>query len=196
VFGHTGPDRPAGQSIRDAVDGRVADPAQPETHQYADEQSTDVRQPDDLGDIHRHDNLSATHDDEPPAFAQDGSASGAPVVDEPAAGPHADKPHSLDGPTDPKAGDVPTAALTTIWADDSAQDLRDRWREAQLRFVDDPKKAADDIRSLVNEAVDALTAALGSRCEQLNSLPTNGDTEQYRVVVQRYRTLFEHLLTL
>jgi hypothetical protein len=32
--------------------------------------------------------------------------------------------------------------------------------------------------------------------EQLNARPANGDTEQYRMVVQRYRTFFERLLTL
>jgi hypothetical protein len=95
-----------------------------------------------------------------------------------------------------KPGEVPAAAVTAIWTEDSAQDLRDRWREAQLRFVDDPQKAADDTRNLVNEAVEALTAALASHREQLNSWPDNSDTEQYRVIVQRYRTFFERLLTL
>ena len=45
-------------------------------------------------------------------------------------------------------------------------------------------------------AVEALTAALASHREQLNSWPANGDTEQYRVVVQRYRAYFERLLSL
>jgi len=95
-----------------------------------------------------------------------------------------------------KPGDVPAAAVTAIWIQDSAQDLRDRWREAQLRFVDDPQKAAGETRDLVDEAVEALTAALASHREQLNSWQANGDTEQYRMVVQRYRTFFERLLTL
>jgi hypothetical protein len=115
------------------------------------------------GDIHRDDDMSTRHDDEP---------------------------------TDVKSGEVPSAAVTAIWTDDSAQGLRDRWREAQLRFVDDPQQAADDTRHLVNEAVEALTAALASHREQLNSWPANGDTELYRGIVQRYRTFFERLLSL
>jgi hypothetical protein len=93
-------------------------------------------------------------------------------------------------------GDGPATLDAAIWAEGSVQELRDRWREAQLRFVDDPRKAAADTRNLVDEAVEALTAALASHREQLNSLPTNGDTEQYRVFVQRSRTFFERLLTL
>jgi hypothetical protein len=54
---------------------------------------------------------------------------------------------------------------------------------------------AGDTRNLVDETVEALTAALASHRQQLNSLPTNGDTEQYRVLVQRCRTFFERLLT-
>ena len=80
--------------------------------------------------------------------------------------------------------------------DDSARDLRDRWREAQLRFVDDPQQAAEDTRILINEVVEALTVALAGHREQLNSWLANGDTEQYRMIVQRYRTFFERLLTL
>jgi hypothetical protein len=156
------------------------------------------------GDIPRDDDMSTTHDDEPAALeepaqhepALDEPVVDEPVVDEPTAGAHAAEATSPDEPTDLKPGEVPAAAVTAIWTEDSAQDLRDRWREAQLRFVDDPQKAADDTRNLVNEAVEALTAALASHREQLNSWPDNSDTEQYRVIVQRYRTFFERLLTL
>jgi hypothetical protein len=165
-------------------------------------------------DIHRDDDMSTTHDDEPAALeepaqhepaldepALDEPALDEPVVDEsvvdePTADARAAEATSPDEPIDLKPGDVPAAAVTAIWTEDSAQDLRDRWREAQLRFVDDPQKAADDTRNLVNEAAEALTAALASHREQLNAWPDNSDTEQYRVIVQRYRTFFERLLAL
>jgi hypothetical protein len=157
------------------------------------------RRMDAPGDIHRDDDLSTTHDAEPAALedaAQHDPAVHEPIVDEPTAGAGAAEPTSPDEPTDLKPGDGPAVAVTAIWSEDSAQDFRDRWREAQLRFVDDPQKAADDTRGLVNEAVEALTAALARHREQLNSWPADGDTELYRVIVQRYRTFFERLLTL
>lgn len=165
----------------------------------ADDEPHGERRMDAPGDIHRDDDMSTTHDDEPTALkepAQHDPAVDEPVVDEATAGARAVEPTSPDEPTDLKPGDVPAAAVTAIWTDDSAQDLRDRWREAQLRFVDDPQVAADDTRDLVNEAVETLTAALASHREQLNSWPANGDTELYRVIVQRYRTFFERLLAL
>jgi hypothetical protein len=229
VFGHAEPDRRDDQNhVGDTVEGRTADPAQPEAQRYPDEPTADQPSADDqrrdaaawhdeqpgeavaddqahgerrldaLGGIHRDDVTGATHDDEPAAIdepAQHDPAVGEPPDDEPPPGPHAGEPTSLDEPTDLKPGDAPVTPVAAIWAEGSAQDLRDRWREAQLRFVDDPRKAAGDTRNLVNEAVEALTAALASHREQLNSLPTNGDTEQYRMVVQRSRTFFERLLT-
>lgn len=225
VFGHAEPDRHDDQNhIGDTVGSQTADPAadhqaaadQPTTDDqrrdgvaWHDERPRDAvaddvphgeRRTDALGDVHRDDDTSTMHDDDEPAAieepAQHDPAFDELAVDEPAAGPRAGEPTSLDQATDLKPGDVPVAAATAIWTDESAQDFRDRWREAQLRFVDDPRKAADDIRELVSEAVDALTAALTSHREQLHSWPANGDTEQYRVVVQRYRTFFERLLAL
>jgi hypothetical protein len=92
--------------------------------------------------------------------------------------------------------DVPNALVVAIWSEDAAQQFRDRWRDAQLRFVDDPGQVAEDARELVNELVEALTAALASYREQLNSWRADGDTEQYRRIVQQYRTFFDRLLTL
>lgn len=242
MFGHAEPDRDEDQHhMGDTVDGRTADPAQPEDQRYADEQAVDPQpdqaaghdghtaglptadrqagddelrdaaarhdaQPDGAvaddgpdgeprtdgqGDFRRDDETGATHDDfEPVPF--DESARHNPAAEAPGAA----EPARLDDSTDFKPGDAPAAAVAAIWSDGSARDLRDRWREAQLRFVDDPQKAAEDTRTLVNEAVEALTVALASHREQLNSWPANGDTEQYRMIVQRYRTFFERLLTL
>jgi hypothetical protein len=155
---------------------------------------------DELGDIHRDEDTGTPDQDNEPAAidqpAQHDPAFDEPADDEPAAGPGAGEPASRDEPTALKPGDGPVTPVAAIWAEGSAQDFRDRWHEAQLRFVDDPRKAATDTRNLVNEAVEALTATLASHREQLNSLPTNGDTEQYRMVVQHYRTFFERLLSL
>jgi hypothetical protein len=180
------------------------DPAAPRDEQPRDAVTDDEphgeRRMDELSGIHRDNDTGTTHDDYEPAAseepAQHDPAAEAPADDEPAAGPHAGEPTSREEPTDLKPGDAPVPLVAAFWAEGSAQDLRDRWHEAQLRFVDDPRKAADDTRNLVSEAVDALTATLASHREQLNALPTNGDTEQYRVVVQRCRTFFERLLTL
>jgi hypothetical protein len=93
-----------------------------------------------------------------------------------------------------KPGDVPVSVVAFL-AEDAVQDLRQRWREAQLGFVDDPRQATEDVRNLVNEAIDKVTSALQSQRDQLGDGPT-GDTEHYRVTVQRCRVFFDRLLNL
>jgi hypothetical protein len=108
------------------------------------------------------------------------------TVEEPAAGEPAG---------DLKPGDVPVTPVAGFLTADAAQGLRDRWREAQLGFVDDPRQAVDDVKALVSEAVDQFTAALSAQRDDLDAA-AGEDTEQYRVAVQRYRTFFDRLLDL
>jgi hypothetical protein len=197
--------RDAGEQTADQpIDDQRRDEAAGHDEQPPDAVADDIphgeRRLDQPGDIHRDDHIGPTPHDNEPAATEEPSyhdpAAEVPADDESAVGPRTGEPTSRDEPTALKPGDGPATLVTAIWAEGSVQDFRDRWREAQLRFVDDPQKAAGDTRDLVDEAVEALTAALASHREQLNSLPTNGDTEQYRVFVQRCRTFFERLLTL
>jgi hypothetical protein len=89
-----------------------------------------------------------------------------------------------------------STAPTAGWAEGAAEDMRARWQELQLRFVDDPSGVAGQARALVAEAVDAVTEALAEQQRQLDSWSTaeGGDTEQLRVVVQRYRDFFDRML--
>jgi hypothetical protein len=85
--------------------------------------------------------------------------------------------------------------VAVFLADEAVQDLRQRWRDAQLGFVDDPRQAAEDVRSLVNEAIDKVVASLESQRNELGAA-TDADTEQYRVTVRRCREFFDRLLSL
>jgi hypothetical protein len=113
--------------------------------------------------------------------------------DEPAEPPAEPAPDGAA--TELRPGDVPVAAVTAFLSDTVADDLRHRWREAQFGFVDDPRQAAEDVRNLVNEAIDAVMASLSSQRDSLGG-PAGEDTEQYRVTVQRCRALFDRLLNL
>jgi hypothetical protein len=95
-------------------------------------------------------------------------------------------------------GDVPAEPVTALWGEDTAQSFRDRWRDVQLRFVDDPQGAARDAQSLVDDAVQSLTTALTGQRDQLGEwTSTDGaDTEQFRVAVRQYRDFLDRLLGL
>jgi hypothetical protein len=120
----------------------------------------------------------------------------------PDATPDADRPDATPGPdaeSEPAEllpGAVPVAPVTGLWDDDTTQSLRERWRDVQLRFVDDPEGATGEAQALVAEAVDALTANLAELRADLDGWRSadNGDTEQLRVVVRRYRDFLDRLL--
>jgi hypothetical protein len=102
-----------------------------------------------------------------------------------AVGPMSDGPLST-GPADDESG--------RLFPDGDAQ-FRDRWRDVQLRFVDDPRAAADEARGLLDEVVDALTVRLRARKDQLGGT-SGGDTEQLRMELRRYRDFLDRLLGL
>jgi hypothetical protein len=95
-------------------------------------------------------------------------------------------------------GAVEATPIGAVWAEGAADGLRDRWRELQLRFIDDPRSVAGEADQLVGEAVASVTAALQAQREQLSSWQGEGgdDTERLRAAVRQYRDFFDRLLGL
>ncbi|QLQ37507.1 hypothetical protein [Micromonospora robiginosa] len=102
---------------------------------------------------------------------------------------------ALAGADRPTPGAVPDDAAT-LFAPDAAQGFRDRWRDVQLRFVDDPKAAVGEAESLVEEAIEALSTALREQRTKLGTWQESGssDTEQLRVAVRGYRDFLDRVL--
>ncbi|MFC4107062.1 hypothetical protein ACFOX0_14140 [Micromonospora zhanjiangensis] len=121
-------------------------------------------------------------------------------VDEATPAPDGDRSVGAAGPasTELMPGDVPVEPVAALLTDDATRGFRDRWRDVQLRFVDDPRAAAGEAQGLVEEAIEALAAALSRQKDDLGGWQNGepGDTEQLRVVVRRYRDLLDRLLGL
>jgi len=102
----------------------------------------------------------------------------------------------VDTPADLVPGGVTTEPGPGGWSDGEGQAYRDRWREVQLRFVDDPRGAAAEAGTLVGEAVDAFTAQLARQRQELDSWQSSegDDTEIFRVAVRRYRDLLDKII--
>lgn len=170
----------------------AAVPDDPDYHRHDPDAVDDVRIDRDES-VHRDEQYRADE----PAARDDYQPSGHVGTGEVPVAEPADETAVDEEPTELKPGDVPVHAVAGLWTTDTAQGFRDRWRDAQLRFVDDPRGVAEDVKGLVDEAVEALTSALAGQRAELDNWHTDGnDTEQYRVVVQRYRAFFERLLTL
>jgi hypothetical protein len=89
-----------------------------------------------------------------------------------------------------------------------AAGLRSQWQRVQGSFVDDPQAAVGDAADLVEQTAQAIVGALRQRQRELRaewdrspagsaqSNPARGavpDTEHLRVLMQRYRALFNQL---
>ncbi|WP_435825194.1 hypothetical protein [Micromonospora zamorensis] len=98
--------------------------------------------------------------------------------------------------TSQPAGSTVAAGAATLLDTDTAQGFRDRWRDVQLRFVDDPQAAAGEAQSLVEEAIQALSSALAAQKTTLGGWQDAGsaDTEQLRMAVRNYRDFLDRVL--
>jgi hypothetical protein len=86
-----------------------------------------------------------------------------------------------------------------------AADFRARWQQTQAGFVDDPREAVGEAADLIEQTAQALVVAVRQRQRQLreswDATPeahgttpaTVADTEQLRLMMQRYRALFNQL---
>ncbi|WP_434971401.1 hypothetical protein [Micromonospora peucetia] len=98
--------------------------------------------------------------------------------------------------TDRPAGATVAAEPASLLDPELAQGFRDRWRDVQLRFVDDPRAAAGEAQSLVDEAIQALSSALSAQKNKLSGWQDAGsaDTEQLRMAVRHYRDFLDRVL--
>ncbi len=75
--------------------------------------------------------------------------------------------------------------------------LRSRWKEVQVAFVDEPRKAVEQADTLVASAMKRLAEVFSEERAKLEKQWDRGDnvsTEDLRVALQRYRTFFQRLL--
>jgi hypothetical protein len=96
----------------------------------------------------------------------------------------------------PAAGSYYAASTSPLTSEGHAYEVRARWQELQLRFVDDPQTAAGEAERLVDDALAGVTASLNARKDQLNTWRASGrdDTEQLRAAVHGYRDFLTHLV--
>ncbi|MGW4502473.1 hypothetical protein ACWENR_28185, partial [Micromonospora sp. NPDC004336] len=101
-----------------------------------------------------------------------------------------------DAGTSRPAGSTVAAEPASLLDPATAQGFRDRWRDVQLRFVDDPRAAAGEAQSLVDEAIQALASALSAQKNKLGGWQDAGsaDTEQLRMAVRHYRDFLDRVL--
>jgi hypothetical protein len=199
-------DEPVTEPVDEQPDERVAHDEQSVDAQSVDERSVDAQSVDE-----RHDEepLAApfvapraadTIDDEPaPDFEPEPVAEAVPAPETAAPPVPEEQAETEPAAGDLKPGDVEAVPIAALWGDGTADQFRDRWRDAQLRFIDDPQHAANEAKAIVGEAIDKLTESLANQRTDLDGWEgdaSGGDTERLRVAVQRYRDFLDRLLGL
>ena len=136
----------------------------------------------------------------PSAMTPAAPAPGGPMAAAPGAGGTGTIGASRAAGMAPSAG---TATADPLWPDAEVARFEGRWRDVQLGFVDDPRHAADEAGSLLDEVVDRLMQAIGDRRRELdtwrdgNGAGNGGDdTESMLSAVRRYRRLMDQLLAM
>jgi hypothetical protein len=74
---------------------------------------------------------------------------------------------------------------------------REKWRDIQANFVDQPREAVRDADTLVAEIIQTLTTSFADQRQGLEEKWSRGSevsTEDLRKALQQYRSFFERLL--
>jgi len=89
--------------------------------------------------------------------------------------------------------------LAALFLPDVAKDFRSRWDAVQISFVDDPRLAVQQADELVAQVMKSLAETFSSERTKLETqvdLTDKASTENLRLVLRRYRSFFERLLSL
>ena len=85
-----------------------------------------------------------------------------------------------------------------LFGADEAQNLRSRWHQIQVEFVDEPRKSVQQADQLVQNVTERLSQIFADQRNRLEGEWDKGEssTEELRNAFRRYRTLFDRLLSI
>ena len=87
--------------------------------------------------------------------------------------------------TQPEARVISMENRRTVTSSNPMEDLRSRWAAIQASFVDNPRKAVQEADALLEEVIRSQKPQIEKGSE--------ASTEDFRLALQRYRTMFERL---
>jgi hypothetical protein len=91
------------------------------------------------------------------------------------------------------------AMATPLFEDKEAQEFRALWQEVQAAFVDDPRTSVVKADDLVTRVIKSVEENFGAERLSMENQWNQGkdvSTEDLRVMLKRYRSFFDRLLTL
>lgn len=96
-----------------------------------------------------------------------------------------------------EGGPGAATSSTPLFSESDVNDLRGRWSDVQLDFVDQPRQAVEQADQLVATVMQRLADGFANERSGLEKQWARGgdvSTEDLRVALQRYRSFFDRLL--
>ena len=87
---------------------------------------------------------------------------------------------------------------TALFSEQEGQEFRSRWDRIQIAFVDEPRRAVEDADNLVATTMSRLAEIFAEGRKKLEGQWDKGDvsTEDLRLLLQKYRSFFNRLLSM
>jgi len=89
--------------------------------------------------------------------------------------------------------------LAALFQGQTAEEFRRRWDAIQIGFVDDPRAAVRNADELVATVLRSLAESFAEQRSGIEAglgAQEQGNTENMRIALQRYRSFFQRLLSL
>jgi hypothetical protein len=89
--------------------------------------------------------------------------------------------------------------LSPLFSNDEERDFRDRWKDIQTGFVDEPRLSVEQADELIAKLLQRLAESFSeqrSHLEQQWEKSDSASTEDLRLALRRYRSFFDRLLSI
>jgi hypothetical protein len=155
----------------------------------------------DLAGADVEDDAQPRLDDEAVAAPEDEPVRGERLERDAGRAPHEEREQPVPAEGRPEAttaADSSVADGGPLLPTDQADRFRTRWQEIQTSFVDEPRDSVEQADALVADLMQRLAGGFSNERERLEQQWDRGDevsTEDLRVVLTRYRSFFDRLLS-
>jgi hypothetical protein len=109
---------------------------------------------------------------------------------------HPAEDRDREGVREPSTRD---SELSPLFSNDEEKDFRNRWKDIQTGFVDEPHQSVEQADELIAKLLQRLAESFSeqrSHLEQQWEKSDSASTEDLRLALRRYRSFFDRLLSI
>ena len=109
---------------------------------------------------------------------------------------HPAEDRDREGVREPSSRD---SELSPLFSNEEERDFRNRWKDIQTGFVDEPRLSVEQADELIAKLLQRLAESFSeqrSHLEQQWEKSDSASTEDLRLALRRYRSFFDRLLSI